>query len=223
MTGWAEFAAALATFFLSHAIPVRSPLRPWLVARLGMRGYLVGYSLVSLAVLAWLIGAAGRAPHVAVIPPLDLLRWLPVLVMPLVCWLVVAGLAVDNPLSIGGPGRGARNPARRGVLALTRHPLLLALALWALAHLLANGDLAHVILFGLMAGFAALGMGLIDRRKRRQMGDAAWTRAAAGTARLSLAGMRHLRPSAGQLGLALALYAGLWLLHAPVIGVSSWP
>src|SRR3546814_7364418 len=62
--GWPEFAAALGVFLVSHAVPVRPPVKPWLVGLLGQRGFTLGYSLLSLAVLAWLIAAAGRAPFV---------------------------------------------------------------------------------------------------------------------------------------------------------------
>ena len=167
MADWWEFLTALLVFLLSHAIPVRPPVRPWLVARLGLRGYFAAYSLLSIAVLAWLIVAAGRAPYVQVIPPLPLLRWVPLIAMYPVCVLIVGGMWRRNPLSFGGIGPGAFDPQAPGLLAMTRHPLLAALMLWSLAHLLANGDLAHVVLFGLFAGFAAMGMGLIDRRKRR--------------------------------------------------------
>ncbi|MCE8547073.1 NnrU family protein [Ruegeria pomeroyi] len=221
MGGWAEFAAALAVFLLSHVIPVRPPVRPWLVARLGARGFGIAYSLFSIAVLGWLILAAARAPYVEVIPPLPALRWVPVLVMLPVCLLAVAGLRSVNPLSFGGLGRGAFDPARPGILALSRHPLLLALALWSGAHLLANGSLAHVILFGLFFGFAVMGMALIDRRKRRELG-ADWTRLAANTARLSPRGLPALLAPRIVLS-AVLLYLALLLAHAPVIGVSPLP
>ena len=219
MSGWGEFTGALALFFLSHVIPVRPPVRPWLVRVFGLRGYIIGYSAVSIALLVWLIVAAGRAPYVEVIPPLGVLRWVPMIVMPLVSFLAVAGLSIANPLSFGGMGKRAFDPSRPGVLALTRHPLLLAIVLWALAHLLANGDLAHVILFGLFAVFPALSMRMIDRRKQRQMGPD-WQRLAENTGRLSIGA---LRPgfSVG-LGAAI-LFAVLVLLHLPVIGVSPWP
>ena len=60
--GWFEFALAYVVFFLSHSLPVRPPLRPRLQARLGASGFTLAYSVLSLAVLSWLIGAAGRAP-----------------------------------------------------------------------------------------------------------------------------------------------------------------
>ena len=218
--GWLEFIAALMLFLLSHAIPVRPPVRHWLVARLGLRQFTVAYSLLSLLILAWLIGAAARAPYVGVLPHWEIFRWAPLLLMPLACLLGVGGVMRQNPLSFGGLGLGAFDPADPGILAVSRHPLLAAMALWGGAHLLANGDLAHVILFGLFAGFAWAGMQAIDRRKLRQMGQSEWNRLSRNTARLNLA---RLRPSAREAALAGAVFLGLLMLHAPVIGYSPLP
>lgn len=222
MGDWSEFTLALTVFLLSHVIPVRPPVRPWLVRHLGLRGYVIGYSVLSTGLLVWLFVAAGRAPYIEVIPPLEALRWAPLIVMPLVCLLAVLGLSVVNPFSFGGMGRGVFNPAQPGVLALTRHPLLLAMILWALAHLLANGDLAHVILFALLALFPALSMTLIDRRKQRQMGPE-WHRLAQNTAGLSLRRLGQVRPGLRIWLVTAAVFATLVALHAPVIGVTPWP
>jgi len=219
MNTWSEFSAALTIFLLSHVIPVRPPVRPWLVLHLGLRGYFWVYSLISVFLLVWLIVAAGRAPYLELIPPLEVFRWGPLIVMPLACLLAVLGLSVANPLSFGGLGKTPFDPGRPGVLAFTRHPLLLAMILWALVHLLANGDLAHVILFGLFALFPALSMGLIDRRKQREMGPS-WQQQARNTARLS---WRGFRPGPWHLTLAAGLFLTLLALHAPVIGVSPLP
>ncbi|MBY6058290.1 NnrU family protein [Leisingera daeponensis] len=218
--GWLEFTTALMLFLASHAIPVRPPVRPWLVNRLGLRGYIVAYSVLSLAILAWLAVAAARAPYMGVLPYWEGFRWVPLLVMPLACLLAVAGMMRQNPFGFGGLGLRAFDPEDPGVLAVSRHPLLAAMALWAGAHLLANGDLAHVILFGLFAGFAWMGMALIDKRKQRQMGQGEWRRLSRNTARLNLA---RLRPSAGEAGLAAAVFLALLVLHAPVIGYSPMP
>ncbi|NOD48298.1 MULTISPECIES: NnrU family protein [unclassified Ruegeria] len=221
MTGWVLFLAALVTFLLSHAIPVRPAVRGWLIGTLGHRGYFAGYSILSLAVLVWLIIAAANAPYVEVIPPFPVLRWVPVLIMPVVCWLALAGLAIQNPFSFGGLGNRAFDPEQPGILRTTRHPVLAALMLWALAHLLANGSLSHVILFGLFAGFAAMGMSLIDRRKLSEMGIE-WVRLSRNTARFSLRAPRSW-PRPWVWMTALAAYAVLLHLHAPVIGLSPFP
>jgi uncharacterized membrane protein len=58
--------------------------------------------------------------------------------------------------------------------ALMRHPMLAAVKTWALAHLLVNGDLASIILFGGMLAWAVLNMILINKM------EPAWTRPAKG-------------------------------------------
>ncbi|MEX0301616.1 MAG: NnrU family protein [Leisingera sp.] len=218
--GWLEFTAALLLFLASHAIPVRPPVRPWLVARLGLRGYIIAYSLLSLLILAWLIGAAARAPFVGVLPYWEIFRWVPLLLMPLACLLAVAGMMRQNPLSFGGIGIAPFDPEKPGILEVSRHPLLAAMALWGGAHLLANGDLAHMILFGLFAGFAWMGMGIIDKRKQRQMGQAEWARLSRNTARLN---PTCLRPAPIETSLAAAVFLALLVLHAPVIGYHPLP
>ncbi len=221
MASWVPFSAALVVFFLSHAIPARAPIRARLIAILGQTGYLFAYSVLSIGVLAWLIMAAATAPYVEVIPPLPAMRWVPLLVMPLVCWLAMAGLSIDNPFSFGGLGRRSFDPDKPGILRTTRHPILVALTLWAAPHLLANGSLSHVILFGLFAGFAAMGMVLIDRRNARVLGDD-WARLSRNTARLSLRAPSPWPPLRVWL-VSLVAFAALLSLHAPVIGLSPLP
>jgi uncharacterized membrane protein len=218
--GWTEFAAALAVFMLSHAIPVRPPVRPWLIAWLGRKGYFLSYSLLSVLILVWLVGAAQRAPFVAVLPHSELWRWAPILAMPLACLLAAGGMAARNPLSFGGLGRRPFNPEFPGILAVSRHPLLAALALWSGAHLLANGDLAHVILFGLFTAFAVIGMKLIDRRKKQAMGEAEWRALSRNTGLFRLSALRINLVHAAA---ALAAFFLLLLMHMPVIGYNPLP
>lgn len=214
---WGEFTLAFSAFFLTHSLPVRAPMRPWLVARLGPAGFGLAYSALSLGVLAWLIGAAGRAPFV---PLWDWAPWqnhvVLVLMLP-VCLILGLAVARPNPFSFGGARNHTFDPLNPGIIRYTRHPLLLALALWSASHVLANGDLAHVILFGAFAGFAVLGGRLVDRRRRREMGPRLdeLRVAIAGSRRVpSLTGPAMLRLLAGVL-----LYAVLIWLHPLVIGV----
>ena len=130
------------------------------------------------------------------------------------------GLSIGrpNPFSFGGGGYARFDPARPGIVRLTRHPMLFALALWAIGHLVPNGDLAHVILFGSFAGFALMGGALIDRRKRRVMGE--------GWARLDRARQaawpvpRSLGESVVRVLLGLWLYTILLGAHPYLFGVS---
>lgn len=221
--GWSELAIAFAAFFLSHSLPVRPPLRPWLQARLGARGFTIAYSVVSLALLAWLVIAAGRAPHVLLWAPAPWQSYAAMGVVLIACLVVSLSIGRPNPFSFGGAQNAQFDPAQPGLLRLTRHPLLAALGLWAGAHLLPNGDLAHVILFGTFAAFALLGMRLIDRRHKRAMGphwQALWGAVAARPLREAL----RLGPwGVARLAAGLALYLVLLALHPTVIGVAPVP
>jgi len=227
--GWGEFVAAFLLFLLTHALPARPALRRPLVLALGELGYLALYSLGSIAVLAWLIAAAERAPFVEVWGASPWQRWVPSLAMPLACLLAAFGLGVPNPLSFGGSA-GGFDPERPGIAGLVRHPLLWAIALWAASHAVPNGDLAHLLLFGTFTGIALLGMAAIDRRKRRQMGEAEWARLAARTAFWPFAALisGRWRPAGWRadpvrLAAAVLLWLALLMLHRPVIGLSSLP
>ncbi len=218
--GWGEYALAFAAFFLTHSVPIRPPVRPWLQARLGRRGFALAYSALSLAVLAWLIAAAGRASYV------PLWHWAPwqnhvvLTVMLPVCLILALAIARPNPFSFGGAINESFDPERPGIVRLTRHPLLLALALWAAAHVVANGDLAHAILFGAFAAFALLGMGLVDRRRRREMGKT-WDRLDAARRRAPLL-PRPVSWSGAVVRVALGagLYVTLLWLHPWLFGAS---
>ncbi len=219
---WIDFAAAFAAFFLTHSLPLRPAIRPRLQQALGPRGFTLTYSALSLAVLAWLVAAAGRAPFV---PLWDWAPWqnlVPLAVMLPVCLILSLAVARPNPFSFGGARTATFDPARPGIVRLARHPLLLALALWATAHVVPNGDLAHVVLFGTFAAFAVIGGRLVDRRKRRELG-ADWGRLRAEMARS--APIRRLVGHADLLRLVagLVLYLLLIGLHPWAIGVSPLP
>ena len=226
---WAEFAAAYVVFLLSHALPARPMARRKLAALLGERGYLFAYGAASLGALTWLIAASGRAPDVPLWSSTAWQPWLANLAMPLTCVLIAFAVGAPNPLSFGGRPAGF-DPRRPGVAGVARHPLLVALALWAGVHTLANGDLAHVLLFGGFAVFALLGMRALDRRRRRELGDGEWARLATCTSNWPLAawlaGRWRPRPAASdavRLVLGLSLWLGLLALHPVVIGVSPLP
>lgn len=228
--GWAEFLLALLLFFVSHALPARPPIRRRLVAVLGLRGYLVAYSLLSVLLLGWLVVASANAPFVPLWDYAPWQAWVPILVMPVVTVLLVFGLGSANPLSMSAVGSATFDAERPGIVAVVRHPVLWAALLWAVAHLVPNGDLAHVVLFGLLALLAAGGMLIFDRRQRRRLGEAEWQRLSAYSSNVPfLALFRGTRlPSPRhadlwRLAAALLLYALLYLAHGPVIGVPPVP
>ncbi|MBI5128738.1 MAG: NnrU family protein [Rhodopseudomonas palustris] len=230
MTGWTEFIAAFIVFLLSHAIPARPAVRAKLVGALGETGFLVAYSVESLIVLSWLIVATGRAPFIELWPFERWQMWAPNLALPLACQLAAFGIGAANPLSFGGDPRKRFDPEQPGIVGIVRHPLLWAIALWAAAHAVPNGDLAHVLMFGFFALIALAGMAVIDRRRRRQLGVETWRRLAARTSFWPFAALvtgrfkpRSWRISLLRVAIGLAAWLTLLLLHPVVIGVSPLP
>ncbi len=229
MSGWWEVALALVLFLVSHGLPVQPPVRTWLIRHLGRGVYLALYSTLSLVLLVWLVAAVGRAPYVELWAPAPWQRWVPFLAMPLACLLLALGLGARNPLSLGGRSEGF-DPARPGLAGITRHPLLWALALWAAAHALANGDLAHVALFGAFALFSLLAGRAIDRRRQSALGPSKWRALAASAPFLPFGRLGQTRLAgwsaaslAVRLPAAALLFLALLHLHLPVIGVSPLP
>lgn len=224
--GWIEFGVAMTLFLVSHRIPGIIGVKDTILRALGPRGYVVVFSVVSTALLGWAIVAAGRAPFVPLWDQHPWHRWVVNIAMPLAVVLACLGIAAPNPFAFEGRAEGF-DPDRPGIAAITRQPLLWALALWSGAHLLANGDLAHVLLFGPFLILALAGMPVVEARRRRAMGERDWGRLSARTALFPFAapvtgrGVPGAWPNPLRLALALFAWAALWHLHAPVIGI--WP
>lgn len=217
---------ATAAFLVAHYVS-STPLRAWLVKLLGSNGYIVLYSSAAVATLVAMVWAYLRAPHIGLwyVPAL---RYAPLIVMPVALLLLVSGLITRNPTAVG-QGRWFRgsDPAR-GILRVTRHPVMWAIALWAAAHVLARGDVASVVFFGAFLALAVTGTALIDRRKRAEHGEN-WRRLAEVTSSVpfaAIAGGRN-RFDAGEIGwvapaLALAAYAALIWLHPLLFGARPY-
>lgn len=230
MSGWGEFVAALAVFFASHFLPSLGNLRARLIERFGRRAYFSAYGLLSLAIVVWLIVAAGRAPDVLVWPQRPWMRLVPNLAMPLASVLAVIGIGIRQPFTLGGRRRDIFDPDDPGLAAISRHPLMLALALWAGAHVPPNGDLSHVILFGGFAALALLAIPVFDARARRSLGPQAAGAFLAATSPLSLRPLmrpewrrRNLRALLIRVAIGLAIWYAALHLHMGVIGVSPFP
>ena len=189
--------------------------RGWFRARLFC---LVGW------VTTWLIVAAERTPFVPVWNWMPRQNHLVLAIMLPVCLIVALSIGRPNPFSFGGARNAAFDPARPGIVWLAGHPFLVALALWSGAHLVANGDLAHILLFGTFFGFALFGRRLVDRRKRREMGqswDLLWERVLARPLGEEL--FQFSRETVLRAALGVGLYLALIMLHPIVIGVDPIP
>jgi uncharacterized membrane protein len=143
----------LVIFLGVHSVSIVAPgWRTATVARLGERPWKGLYSLASAAGLALIVvgyGLARRDPVVLYAPPAALRHLALVVMLPVFPLLFAAYL----------PGR---------IRAAAKHPFLLAVKLWALAHLLANGMLADVLLFGGFLAWAVADRISVKRRPAAQ-------------------------------------------------------
>lgn len=214
-----EFALALVVFIASHVVPAATGIKQAAIARIGRRAYLTLYSLLSLALLCWVISAALRAPYVALWPPSRLTHLAPLLAMGPALFLLISGLRRPNPLSIS-LDQGALDPADPGAVALTRHPVLWGFGLWSGAHAVANGDLVSLILFGGLTAFALRGARTLDKRARARLGVEGWVAAravSAGSRKARLARLSTPR-TAAEAAAALLIYAALLWAHPALFG-----
>ncbi len=120
-------------------------------ARLGENAYKGLYSVVSVlgfGLIIWGFGQARQQPVLLWVPPVGM-RHLASL-LTLLAFVMLAGAYV--------PGNAIK--------AKLHHPMVLGVKTWALAHLLANGMLAHVVLFGAFLLWAVLNFRAARQRDR---------------------------------------------------------
>ena len=183
--------AGLLVFLGAHSLRiVADPWRARQIARLGPGPWKGLYSLVSLvgfALIVWGYGIARGAPVVVWTPPTWTRHLAALLTLPAFVLLAAAKV----------PGNQIK--------AAVGHPMIVGVKVWAFAHLLSNGNLADVVLFG-----AFLAWAIVDFIAARRRDRVAGTRAAPGSAARSLV--------AAVAGLvAWGVFA--FVLHGPLIGV----
>jgi uncharacterized membrane protein len=132
-----ELPLAAICFLVPHVVPSVPGLRPWLIAKFGRVGYLSAYVALSAITFIWLIVAGLRAPYVGLWVLSAWQVFVTLILVALGCVLLVAGLATPNPLSLSLRPADV-DEATGAILRATRHPLLWALGLWGLSHVLVN-------------------------------------------------------------------------------------
>lgn len=210
--------------FVLSSVAVRSALSAHISDSL-FRGL---YSLVALLGLGWMIYAYNHAPFVVLWPRAAWLIYLPVIIMPVAFVLLAGGAFARNPMAMGRSGL-LQSTEPKGLLKVTRHPTMWGIALWAMTHVLANGDLAATIFFAGLLVLALGGAAHIDQR-RRHADPQAYARFSSQTTFVPFAGLLRGRISFVAadvpwmaLGVGLVLYVGFLLLHAWLFGASPWP
>jgi uncharacterized membrane protein len=183
----------LALFLGAHLFTILRQPRAAAIGRLGEGGYKAAYSVVSvigLVLIAYGFGVYRAGGWISVWNPPVWTRHLALLV----------NLPVFILLAVG------RRPG--WLKSVTKHPMLLAVKLWATAHLLANGDLGSMLLFGGFLAWAVLARISAKRRPEEIAALAAVARPAFGRRDVI----------AIVAGLALYVAMALWL-HPLLIGV----
>ena len=168
----ATVSLALATLaFVGTHLLMSHPLRGGLVARVGERGFMGVYSLVSLATFGWMVLAwfetADSSP--AWVAPL---WWWPFAsAIMLLASVLLVGSLLGNP-ALPHPGAGPRDiPPPRGVFAITRHPMNWSFMVWATVHASISGSARNLIVASGIFLLALVGSIGQDRKKLRLIGE----------------------------------------------------
>ena len=222
MSPMTQLIIASIAFLTTHFV-TSTPLRARLVGVLG-RAYSFLYSLIAIALLGWMIRSFYSAPFVNLWFSIPLER-VPQFVMPFALVFVICGLLTANPTLVGQEHLLKASQPARGILRITRHPLMWGFALWAASHIVARGEIASIIFFGTFLILALAGTILIDRRKAALLGED-WKHFAAVTSNLPFAaiiGGRN-RLELGEIGwwkvlIGVALYFVLLRFHQVLFGV----
>jgi len=214
--------AASAYFLLIHFGVSGTRLRDGLVTRLGAGPYRGAFALASVVGLAWMIYAYKHAPTVALWGAVQGFRPAAYVLVFIAFLFVVIGITTPSPTRVGMESQVGQGPeAARGMVRITRHPFLWGVALWALVHLIVNGDLASLILFGSLLVLAVGGTLAIDAKRRRNFGEQ-WTGFANVTSDVPFAaiaaGRNRLGPALAEIGIwrplvAILVYAAAFYLH----------
>ena len=176
-----DFWISFFIFIMSHSVITRLGVRAYLVKKWGEKPYLTAYSIVSIFLLGWLIVNAQNAPRTQLWPWLIDLYWAPNLVMPFACVLLISGFVVPNALSIAARAEEFNPEQLSFTVALTRHPILWAFFLWSTSHIIPNGEYPLIVMFGGFAIFSVLGLLIVDKKRKREMGIKTWKVAAKNT------------------------------------------
>jgi uncharacterized membrane protein len=184
----------LVLFLGTHAFTMARGPREAAIAMFGEAAYKIGYTLKSLIGLGLIIYGFGVYRASGMTPVWNPPFWLGHVTLLLTLPMFVFLLASQS----------------KGVIhATVKHPMLLAVKIWAFSHLLANGDLGSILLFGGFLAWAV--MARISLKRRAGVVDP--PRPASFTQRdwIALGG-----------GLLLWFVFARWL-HPWLIGVSAWP
>lgn len=140
-------------FFAIHTVPMLPDTKSALLARLGEKKFKGLFSLFAITGFIVIIIGMGKAPFQPLWTPPSWTHTVTNLIMPVAFTLLVASHAPSN--------------FRR----IIRNPMLSAVLLWSLAHLISNGDLASLLLFGSFGIFSIVDIVSVNKRSTPAVPD----------------------------------------------------
>ncbi len=152
-------------FVMSH--PLRSPM----VSALSEQGFLGVYSLINIALLAWIGFTFAQARSSWIAWQSGDVGWIVASVLTIVALALLFGSLRGNPAMPQVDALAAANARAEGVYAVTRHPMMWAFALWAASHILVWPSERTLITAGAIGVLALVGAHLQDGKKRAQLGE----------------------------------------------------
>jgi uncharacterized membrane protein len=216
-----ELALAAALFLVVHLLP-STRLRPAAISAIGEPAYAAVFSLISLAGIIWLFMAFFAAPASAKLwDPSGLWVWIQAALIWFSFVLIGGGLAAPNPTLMGQSDALNREGAGTGIFAITRHPIMWGIGLWAFAHLISQANLRGLLFFGSLGLLAIGGSWLQEKRKSAEIGPA-WAEFAARTSFVPFQAIIQGRNKIGLRGLPYRLLVAATLMWAAVLHAHLW-
>ncbi len=169
-------ALACAFFLCIHLMVPGTTLKEQIIGGIGATAYYILFGLFSIVGIVWMsvafiiaLGNQDGLNHVFWSAPL-FLRIIALVGNFIAVLLAVLGLLTPSPTNL----LSLRRPPDKtvyGVIRISRHPILAGIGLWALIHLVCNGNLASWMFFGSLLAVCAIGANNIDRKRMARMGE----------------------------------------------------
>jgi len=167
-------ALACAFFLCIHLMISGTVLKDQIISAIGKMAYYALFSLFSIAGLIWICAAYA----IAVTDPLNARLWDAPLFLRIIALvgnfvafqLVVVGALSTSPTNLLATRR-LPEKAVHGIIRISRHPILAGIGVWAVMHILCDGNVASWVFFGSLLCLCALGANNIDRKRLARMGE----------------------------------------------------
>lgn len=150
-------------FLIIHFVSATG-LRAGIVKKWGLGAWMGLFSLASLVFFSWMVYAYMNAAPAAPLWVMPLWwLWVNALLMFVALFFIIMGNVPDENARLG-----------KGIFAITRHPSNWGIAIFAATHLVSNGSLAGVMLWGSIMGVGIIGSYFLDKRKTADGGAERW-------------------------------------------------